>query len=126
VVQYLARDPLLRKAIAYLTIANSAFLMLSSLAPDFVSTVLGLSSERLIAVIGPAGLGMVAGVVIVGRLGRRLDREMLVDRALIVVGALLLLFATVPPLLARGPRHRSGRCSPRRYSWRCSWPSAWG
>ncbi len=100
VVQYLARDPLLRKAIAYLTIANSAFLMLSSLAPDFVSTVLGLSSERLIVVIGPAGLGMVAGVVIVGRLGRRLDREMLVDRALIVVGALLLLFATVPPFLA--------------------------
>jgi MFS family permease len=100
VVQYLRRDPLLRKAIAYLTIANSAFLMLSSLAPDFVSTVLGLSSERLIAVIGPAGLGMVSGVIIVGRLGRRLDREKLVDRALIIVSVILLLFALVPTVLS--------------------------
>lgn len=102
VVQYLRRDPLLRKAIAYLTIANSAFLMLSSLAPDFVSTVLGLPSERLIAVIGPAGLGMVSGVIAVGRLGRRLDREMLVDRALISVSVILLLFALVPTFLS-GP-----------------------
>lgn len=100
VVQYLRRDPLLRKAIAYLTIANSAFLMLSSLAPDFVSTVLGLPSERLIAVIGPAGLGMVSGVITVGRLGRRRNREKLVDRALIIVSILLLLFALVPTVLS--------------------------
>ncbi len=100
VVQYLKHDPLLRKVIAYLTIANSAFLMLAALAPDFVSTVLGLPSERLIAVIGPAGLGMVTGVIAVGRLGRRLDRERLVDRALIVVSAILLLFALVPTFLA--------------------------
>ncbi|HEY8598062.1 MAG TPA: MFS transporter [Thermomicrobiales bacterium] len=100
VVQYLAHDPLLRKAIAYLTIANSAFLMLSSLAPDYVSSVLKLPSERLIAIIGPAGFGMIVGVVAVGRLGRRRNREMLVDRALISSSTLLLLFATVPSFLA--------------------------
>ena len=100
VIQYLRRDPLLRKAIAYLTIANSAFLMISSLAPGYVSVVLGLPAERLIAVIGPAGLGMIAGIVAVGRLGRRIDRETMVDRALITVSTILLLFALVPTALA--------------------------
>jgi MFS family permease len=99
VVQYLGRDALLRKAIAYLTIANSAFLMIASLAPEFVVDALKLSTERLATVITPAGLGMVVGVITVGRLGRRLDRETLVDRALIVIGVILLLFATVPPFL---------------------------
>jgi MFS family permease len=99
VVQYLGRDALLRKAIAYLTIANSAFLMIASLAPEFVVDVLKLSTDRLATVITPAGLGMVLGVITVGRIGRRLDREMLVDRALIVISSILLLFAIVPPFL---------------------------
>jgi MFS family permease len=101
VIQYLARDPLLRKAIAYLTIANSAFLMISTLAPEFVAEVLRLPTDRLATVITPAGLGMVLGVIAVGRLGRRLDRETLVDRALITISTILLLFAVVPPALAR-------------------------
>jgi predicted MFS family arabinose efflux permease len=99
VVQYLGRDPLLRKAIAYLTIANSSFLMIAALAPEFVVDVLKLSTERLAIVITPAGIGMVCGVIVVGRIGRRLDREMLVDRALITISVLLLLFAIVPPFL---------------------------
>ncbi len=102
VVQYLARDPLLRKAIAYLTLANSAFLMLATLAPEFVVAVLKLPTSRLATVITPAGIGMVIGVIAVGRFGRRLNREVLLDRALIVVGILLLLFATLPSLLMRG------------------------
>lgn len=99
--RYIGRDRLLRKGIAYLTVANTAFLMIAALAPDFIVTVLGLPPERLATVITPAGLGMVAGTVAIGRFGRRINRETLIDRALIVVSLLLLGFALVPTLLAR-------------------------
>ncbi|MDP9372099.1 MAG: MFS transporter [Chloroflexota bacterium] len=97
---YVGHDRLLLKAIAYLTVANSGFLMLATLAPEFVITVLDLPTQRLATIVTPAGLGMVAGVVTVGRVARRADRERLVDRALIAVGLLLLAFATIPPALA--------------------------
>lgn len=99
VLGYLRRDPLLRKAITYLTIANSALLMIFSLAPEFIVAILKLPADRLAAIITPAGLGMVCGVIAVGRFGRHLEREKLVDRALIAVSVTLLLFATAPPLL---------------------------
>ncbi len=99
VLGYLGRDPLLRKAIAYLTIANSALLMIFSLAPEFIVAILGLPANRLAAIITPAGLGMVCGTIAVGRFGRRLDREKMVDRALIAVSLFLLLFATVPTIV---------------------------
>ena len=97
--RYLRNDRLLRKAIAYLTIANSAFLMLVTLAPEFIINVLSLSADRLPTIIAPAGLGMVIGVIAVGRIGRRLNRERVVDRALIFISTLLLLFALVPVAL---------------------------
>lgn len=100
ILGYLGHDPLLRKAIAYLTIANSALLMIFSLAPEFIVAILKLPADRLATIISPAGLGMVCGVIAVGRFGRRLEREKLVDRALIAVSVTLLLFATVPPFLA--------------------------
>lgn len=101
VVRYLRADRLLRKAIAYLTIANSAFLMLVTLAPEYVIAALGLPASRLPTIIAPAGLGMVIGVITVGRVGRRRNREAIVDRALITISLLLLLFALVPVALAR-------------------------
>lgn len=99
--RYVGHDRLLIKAIAYLTVANSAFLMIATLAPKFISGILKLPPERLAAVLTPAGLGMLVGVVAVGRIGRHADRELLVDRALIAVSLMLLAFATIPVALER-------------------------
>jgi MFS family permease len=99
--RYIARDTLLRKAIAYLTAANSAFLMIATLAPEFTTSVLRLPPERLAAIVTPAGLGMLTGVIAVGRFGRRVGRETLIDRALIIISLILLTFAVVPPTLVQ-------------------------
>jgi MFS family permease len=101
VMVYIRNDRLLRKGIAYLTIANSAFLMIVTLAPEFVIAALNLTADRLPTIIGPAGVGMVIGVITVGRIGRRLNRELLLDRALIAVSSLLLCFALLPGALDR-------------------------
>jgi MFS family permease len=101
VLVYIRNDRLLRKGIAYLTIANSAFLMLVTLAPEFVIIALRLTADRLPTIIGPAGLGMVIGVITVGRVGRRMNREVLLDRALLAVSTILLCFALLPGVLDR-------------------------
>jgi MFS family permease len=43
----------------------------------------------------------VIGVITVGRIGRRMNREVLLDRALIVVSTILLCFALLPGVLDR-------------------------
>lgn len=98
--RFVRRDPLLSKAITYLTIANSNFLMIAVLAPEFIVDVLKLPSQRLATVVTPAGLGMLCGVIVVGRFGRRADRALLVERALIAVGVLLFGFAVLPTALS--------------------------
>jgi predicted MFS family arabinose efflux permease len=98
---YIRHDRLVLKGITYLTVANSGFLMLAALAPEFVQQVLRLPVDRLATIVTPAGLGMLAGVLSVGRLGRRRSRERLIDRALIAAGLLLLAFALVPTALVR-------------------------
>lgn len=101
--RFVRSDRLLSKAITYLTIANSGFLMISVLAPEYIDGVLGLPAQRLATVVTPAGLGMLCGVIVVGRFGRRADRELLVDRALLTVSVLLFSFALLPTgLVAAG------------------------
>lgn len=98
--RYLGADSLLRKAIGYLTIANSAFLTLVALAPDFIMRALGLTGGRLALIITPAGLGMLLGALIVGRMGHaHALRERLIDNALPGAGLALLAFAVTPALL---------------------------
>lgn len=97
--RFIGQDRLLLKGIVYLTIANSGFLMIATLAPEFIAAVLHLGTGKLAVVVTPAGLGMLAGVVAVGRVGGRLDRERLIDRALVSAGVLLLAFVFVSTAL---------------------------
>ena len=98
--RYVGRNRLLRKGIAYLTLANAGFLMIAALAPEFIGRELGLAVTDLAIVVLPAGLGMVGGVIALGRLGRRLDRERLIDRALLGASLCLLAFSLLPRLVA--------------------------
>lgn len=97
--RFIHAAPLLRKGIGYLTIANTAFLTIAALAPEFVHATLRLPVGRLAIVVTPAGLGMLAGVIVVGRLNRTGSREQLLDRALIAASLFLLGFVTIPSLL---------------------------
>ena len=60
-----------------------------------------LPLTRVGVLLLPAGLGMVGGVIAVGRLGRRFKRELLIDRALVVAGICLLAFSLLPGLADR-------------------------
>lgn len=98
---YIKQDPILMKAIAYLTFATTIFMLIAALAPNFVAIVVGLPPSDIGYIVAPAGIGVIAGVVLVPRLASRFPREALIDWAVIVGGLSLLLLALSRELLTR-------------------------
>ena len=96
---FILQDPVLMRAIAYLTLAATTFLMVASLGPEFITGVIGLPKEDIGYIVAPAGLGVLAGVLLVGRLVKRYPREAIIDWAMTLAGAMLLLLALSPDLL---------------------------
>ena len=96
---FILQDPVLMKAIAYLTLAATTFLMVASLGPEFVTSVIGLAKEDIGYIVAPAGLGVLVGVLIVGRVVNRYPREAVIDWAILLAGVMLLLLALSRDLL---------------------------
>lgn len=98
-LRYILDDPYLVKAITYLTIAQSTFLMVAALGPTFITTRIGMPKEDIGYLVAPAGLGVFAGVLLVPVAARRFERNLLIDSALTAAGAMLLCLATSPSIL---------------------------
>ncbi|MCC6704006.1 MAG: MFS transporter [Thermomicrobiales bacterium] len=98
-LRYILDDPYLIKAIAYLTIAQSTFLMVAALGPTFITTRIGMPKEDIGYLVAPAGLGVFAGVLLVPMAARRFDRSLLIDTALTAAGLMLLCLAISPSVL---------------------------
>ena len=96
---YIGQDPILMKAIAYLTFATTVFMLVAALAPNFIAAVVGLRPGDIGYLVAPAGLGVIAGVVIVPKLSQRFRRDALVDWAIVIGGLSLLLLALSRHLL---------------------------
>ncbi len=96
---FILQDPFLMKAIAHLTLAAATFLMVAALGADFITTVIGLPKEDIGYIVGPAGLGVLTGVLIVGRVTNRYERTRVIDAAMALAGLMLLLLALSKPML---------------------------
>jgi MFS family permease len=90
---YILQDPLLTRAITYLTLAATTFLTLATLGPEFITGVIGLPKEDIGYIVAPAGLGVVTGVLVVGRVLRRFERAAVIDWALVGAGVTLFFLA---------------------------------
>lgn len=90
---FILQDPMLMRAIGYLTLASTTFLMVAALGPEFLSSVIGLPNEDIGYVVGPAGAGVLIGVLIVPRVIRRIGRDWLIDTSLALAGLMVVLLA---------------------------------
>ncbi|HKG24677.1 MAG TPA: MFS transporter [Thermomicrobiales bacterium] len=90
---FILQDPLLMRAIFYLTLAATTFLMVATLGPDFITGVIGLPKEDIGYIVGPAGIGVFAGVLLVGKVLLRYERSAVIDWALVGAGVMLFLLA---------------------------------
>jgi len=86
---YILQDPALMRAIGYLTLAQTTFLMIAALGPEFISGVIGLAQEDIGYIVAPAGIGVLLGVLLVPRVLRRFGRGWLIDIALTTAGLML-------------------------------------
>jgi MFS family permease len=98
---YIKQDAILMKAIAYLTFATTSFMLIAALAPNFISTVVGLPPSNIGYLVAPAGIGVIVGVVLVPKLSSRFRRDALVDWAVVAGGISLLLLSLSRQILSR-------------------------
>ena len=90
---FILQDSFLMRAIVYLTLAATTFLMVATLGPDFITSEIGLPKEDFLYIIAPAGIGIVAGVV------KRFSRAAVIDWSLSMAGVMLFGMAVSPKLL---------------------------
>jgi MFS family permease len=92
------RDPLLAKAVLCLSLMSSLFLVLAAVGPGYVVRTLGLQADDLGLVLGPAGLGLMGGLLLVNRLARRTNRARMIDAGMLIAGLALLGMGLMPRL----------------------------
>jgi MFS family permease len=93
VLRYVRTDRLIAWGVVQWTIGSTLALIVATLAPTFVVTVLGVRAEDSVFVLAPAGIGTVLGSAILGRWGNTLDRRRLIEAAMMALGGLLAAMA---------------------------------
>jgi MFS family permease len=96
---FILQDAYLMRSIVYLTLASTTFLMVATLGPAFITSEIGLPKEDFLYIIAPAGLGIVAGVLLVGRVVKAFGRSAVIHWALTMAGVMLFMLAVGPTLL---------------------------
>ena len=96
---YILQDAFLMRAIVYLTLAATTFLMVATLGPAFITSEIGLPNEDFLYIIAPAGIGIVLGVLLVGRVVKAYSRSAVIDWSLTMAGVMLFLLAISPKFL---------------------------
>lgn len=91
--QFIQRDRKTGLAIVHLTLISSLVLVMSMLAPRYVVAALGIRADDSVYIFAPAGVGILLGTVLAGRLAARFGKAALVHTGLGVMGASMLLVA---------------------------------
>jgi MFS family permease len=97
--RFIRQDPVIMSAILYWSIAIAVFMMLGSIGPLFLKISLGIDESKLFYILLPGGAGLVAGVILVGRIASPQNRESMINFNLLFAGVTLLVFALVNTVL---------------------------
>jgi len=99
--EVLGRSPVLLVAFYEVALAVLVMFMMFTLAPAYVSQVLGIEAQDSYVILLPATVGALLSAVTLGQLGRRLSPSRLLVGALVATGLTLVLLAVVPALLTQ-------------------------
>src|SRR6184192_2377073 len=93
----------LRLAFGQVSIAVLVLFNLYTLAPAYVSRVIGIAAEDTYVILGPATAGAILSAVLLGQFVRQLDRSHLLAGSLVANGLTLLALAAVPEAMRHLP-----------------------
>jgi MFS family permease len=99
VARYMRQDAVVRLAILHWTLGATLGMVIAMLAPGFAENVLGVRAEASVFVLAPAGVGMVAGTVLLTRFGSRFDKHLLIELGLNTVALALITLGLLRPLV---------------------------
>ncbi len=88
-------------AFGQVSIAVLVLFMLFTLAPAFVSRVLGINAQDTYVILGPATVGVILSAVLLGQFLRNLDRTKVLAWSLLANGVTMLALAAVPEAMAQ-------------------------
>src|SRR5439155_1209290 len=90
-------------AFLQVSIAVLVLFMLFTLAPAFVSQVIGIAAQDTYVILVPATSGAIVSAIVLGQFLRNLDRARLLATSMIANGITLLGLAAVPQAMAQLP-----------------------
>jgi MFS family permease len=95
---YLRQAPIVTWSLIYIALTYTLVAVAGALAPGFVREVLRVGERNVVIIVGPAGVGVIAGLGFLNALGRRWPRPNAIGTGLIVAGSALLFLAAARPL----------------------------
>jgi MFS family permease len=90
-------------AFGQVSITVLVLFMLFTLAPAYVSKVIGIAAQDTYVILGPATAGAILSAVLLGQFLRNLDRARVLAGSLVANGVTMLALAAVPEAMARFP-----------------------
>jgi MFS family permease len=93
----------LRLAFGQVSIAVLVLFMLYTLAPAYVSKVIGIAAQDTYVILGPATAGAILSAVLLGQFLSNVDKSRLLAGSLLANGVTLLALAAVPEGMHRFP-----------------------
>ncbi len=96
---YIRKRPVIINAIIYWSIAIAVFLMLGTIGPNFLEKAVHIESSKLFYILLPGGVGLVIGVLIIGKIATPQNRESMINISLLLAGAALIVFSILHPIL---------------------------
>jgi MFS family permease len=90
-------------AFGQVSIAVLVLFMLFTLAPAYVSQVIGIAAQDSYVILAPATAGAIVSAVLLGQFMRHVDRWRLLVWSLVAMGVTLLALAAVPQAMVQLP-----------------------
>ncbi len=90
-------------AFGQISIAVLVLFMLFTLAPAYVSHVIGIAAQDSYVILGPATGGAILSAVLLGQFLRNMDRSRILIGSLIANGLTLLALAAIPQAMVQVP-----------------------
>jgi MFS family permease len=87
--RYVHANPFIYLPMMHLTVVAMLVMVLVTIGPGFASRVLGLAPEDAIFIFGPAGAGMLASTLIIGRFGQNARRDRLSNIGQVAISLVL-------------------------------------